>query len=116
MEGPPRIITSGAIEGHAAFGILAEDKIFEVEFFDGTSEEALLEGAVWKLFRLEVGLAGASISLGPLRLAASALGYVPVLPAMEGYPDYREAGEIVEEENPYCGRAPLGFFNNRSMD
>ena len=82
-SGPARIEARGLIEGHAAVGILAEDQLLYLDIFDGTSDGSFLEFGLWKLLRLEVGLAGASVSVGPLHIGVGVLDYEPEVPRME---------------------------------
>ena len=91
-DGPVRIESRGLIEGHAAVGIPDEDRIFHVKVLDGRSSGAVGEIVLWKLFRLEVGLAGAAIGIGPFDLALGTLFYDPRLPRYRK-PEARPQGE-----------------------
>jgi hypothetical protein len=82
-EGPPRIESKGLVDGHIAVGIPAEDHLLHADLFDGSSPGSIGEITVWKLFRLEVGLAGASLGLGPLQLGLGVLFYSPEVPELE---------------------------------
>jgi hypothetical protein len=94
-DAPPRIESRGLIDSHVALGIADEDHLLHFDLFDGTSDGAIGELVIWKLFRLEVGLAGASISLGPLHLGLGALLYDPEVPAVQQAREasYEEAAE-----------------------
>ncbi len=81
-SGPARIESHGLIEGHAAVGILSEDRLLEIDVFDGSSDGAFFEFGLWKLLRLELGLAGASASVGPLHVGLGVLAYEPIVPRM----------------------------------
>ncbi|MEM7306441.1 MAG: hypothetical protein AAF682_07220 [Planctomycetota bacterium] len=79
-DSPPGLEADGLIEGHLAFGIRDEDQFLRLDLFDGSSPGAVGELTLWKLFRLELGLAGAAIGLGPIDLALGTLAYDPELP------------------------------------
>lgn len=80
---PARIESRGLIDGHAAVGIPAEGHLLHLDLFDGTSDGAIAELVVWKLFRLEVGVAGASVGVGPFSLGLGVLFYDAEVPRME---------------------------------
>jgi hypothetical protein len=82
-DGPPRIESDGLIEGHAAVGLRDEDDFFRLRVLDGTSDGALGEIVLWKLFRLEVGALGAGVGIGPFDLALGTLFYDADVPRME---------------------------------
>jgi hypothetical protein len=104
-SGPPGLSANGLVEGHAAFGIRDEDHVLHAELFDGSSPGAIGEIVLWRLARLEVGLLGIAIGLGPIDLALGALCYDPELP--------RFVGDEPVEECPECaalaesGECPL---------
>lgn len=81
---PPRIVSSGLIDAHVAVGIPSESHLFHFDLFDGTSPGAIGEIVIWKLFRLEIGLAGISMSLGPLHCGLGVLAYEPEVPSIGG--------------------------------
>jgi hypothetical protein len=83
-DGPPRVQCDGLIEGHAAWGLRAEEDFFRLQVLDGSSPGALAEVVLWKLFRLEVGALGVSLGLGPVDLALGTLFYEPRVPDMMG--------------------------------
>ena len=100
-SGPPHIGVDGLIEGHIAVGLPAEDRFIYAELFDGRSRGALGEIVLWKLFRVEVGLAGAAIGLGPFDVALGALAYKPRMPELQSSEDEVEeydAGGVCAEE------------------
>ena len=76
------IASRGLIDGHVAVGMPEEDNVFSAEVFDGSSPGGLAEIRIWKLLRLEVGLLGASVGVGPLDVGVGALAYSP-RPAVE---------------------------------
>jgi hypothetical protein len=80
QSGPPGIRADGLIEGHVAFGIRDEHQLLHVDLFDGTSCGAIFELRLWKLARIEIGLAGAALGLGPVDLALGCLFYEPEIP------------------------------------
>ena len=65
-DAPPRVEAEGLIEGHAAFGFRDEDRFVRLEVLDGSSDGALAEFTLWRLFRLELGALGLGIGLGRL--------------------------------------------------
>jgi len=83
-SGPPRLDFDGMIEGHAAFGIRADDDFLRLRVLDGESDGALGEFVLWKLFRLEVGALGVGVGIGPVDLALGTLFYEPEVPRMTG--------------------------------
>ncbi len=101
-EGPPRIVSRGLVEGHAAFGVLDEDHLLHVDLFDGSSDGAIFELGLWKLLRLEIGLAGASASVGPLHLGLGVLFYEPEVPRMMPTEGAAAAGEADGSEANGC--------------
>jgi hypothetical protein len=100
-EGPARIEAHGIVEGHAALGILAETHLLHLDIFDGSSRGAIFELGLWKLLRLEVGIAGASASVGPFHVAVGVLSYEPRVPRMtsqEHSPEADDDESCLEEE------------------
>ncbi len=83
-SGPPRIESRGLVEAHAAVGIAQEEHLLHLELFDGSSPGAIGELVLWKLLRVEVGVAGASLSVGPLHLGLGVLAYEPRVPPTVG--------------------------------
>jgi len=95
---PPSIQSHGLIDGHVAVGIPAEDQLLRASLFDGRSPGAVGELVIWKLLRVEVGLAGAAIGIGPFDLALGVLAYEPRLP------DYVEhEPEPADDDGPSDG-------------
>lgn len=80
---PARIESRGLINGHAAVGIPSEEHLIHLDLFDGTSDGAIAEIVIWKLFRFELGAAGASIGVGPFSLGLGILFYDAETPSME---------------------------------
>ena len=79
-DGPARLESDGLIDGHLAFGFSDERSILQADLFDGSSDGAVAELAIWKLLRLELGLAGASVGVGPVHLGLGILAYEPRVP------------------------------------
>ena len=82
----PTVRARGLVRGHATFGFSDEDRIANVRLLGGSSRGAVAEVVIWKLLRVEAGLAGLSIGIGPLHLGLGALFYdprPPRLPAKE---------------------------------
>lgn len=82
QEGPPGAHADGLIDGHAVFGWRAEKGLLRAELLDGTSSGALFEISVWKLLRLEAGLAGVCVGIGPFDVGIGTLFFSPVVPTM----------------------------------
>ena len=95
---PPRVQSDGLVDGHVAFGIREEDDLIEVDLFDGSSPGAIGEISVWKLFRAEVGLAGASLGVGPIDLGLGVVFYDPRVPRMQDLGRHDEHVEVSEHE------------------
>lgn len=81
-DAPPGARADGLIDGHAVFGWRAEKGLLRAELLDGTSSGALFEISVWKLLRLEAGLAGVCVGIGPFDLGIGTLFFSPVVPEM----------------------------------
>lgn len=99
--GPPRIESRGIVESHLALGIPAESHLLHLDLFDGTSEGAVAELTLWKLFHLELGLAGLSVGVGPIHLGLGVLFYEPEVPVMmhaKPARSWREAREWEAED------------------
>lgn len=101
-HGPARIESNGLLEGHAAVGLRSEDDFFRLQLFEGTSDGALAEVSLWKLFRLEVGALGLGLGLGPFDLALGTLFYEPEVPSMGGGAEPVEAGAGAVEDCAIC--------------
>jgi hypothetical protein len=80
QSGPPGVRVNGLIDGHVAFGFRDEHQLLHADMFDGTSPGAILEVRLWKLARIEVGLAGLAVGLGPVDVALGCLLYDPDMP------------------------------------
>lgn len=76
-RGPSRLQADGLVDGYLAVGIPEEDDLLDLQLFSGRSSGSLLELSVWKLLRVELGLAGASLGVGPLDLGLGVLAYEP---------------------------------------
>ena len=111
VGGPPRIESRGLIDSHLALGIPSESHLLHLDLFDGTSDGAVAELTLWKLFHFELGLAGLSIGLGPVHLGVGVLFYEPEVPVMmssEPSRSWREAREWDEDEAPEAGSGGEG--------
>lgn len=80
---PPRLQSEGIVDGHVAFGVRDERHAFHAKLFDGSSSGSIAEIVIWKLFRAELGLAGASLGIGPIDLGLGVLFYDPEIPDFE---------------------------------
>lgn len=79
-DNPAGVRADGLIDGHAVVGWRDEKQVVRLDLFDGTSSGAVFELVLWKLARLELGLAGFGLGVGPLDVALGALWYDPHLP------------------------------------
>jgi len=70
----------GLIHGFATAGWPAEDSLLKLGIFDGRSDGTILLFQVWKLLRVEIGLIGVSVGIGPLDAGIGVLFYDPVPP------------------------------------
>ncbi len=97
---PPRIESKGVLKGHAALGFSDEGHLLHLDLFGGSSRGAIAEIAVWKLLRVEVGLAGASLGVGPIHLGLGVFFYKPKVPQMvQGSgADESASGDTIELE------------------
>lgn len=78
---PFMLEANGLIDGHAALGFPEEDRVLNVAVLGGSrSQGGLAEVVVWKLLRVEVGLAGLSLGVGPFHLGLGTLFYDPKPP------------------------------------
>ena len=90
----------GLIRGHATLGVSAEERLVNVRLLGGSNRGAVAEVVLWKLFRLEAGLAGLSVGIGPIHLGLGSLFYRPNPPELQGgdrEPDSEEECEETEE-------------------
>lgn len=71
----------GLVDGFASFGFAEDPSFLKVEVLDGRSDGALAMVDLWYLARVEVGLAGASVGVGPFDLGIGTLFYEPRSPA-----------------------------------
>ena len=81
-HGPPRIESSGVIDSHVALGIPSETHLIHASLFEGASQGAIAELTLWKLFHLELGLAGVAVGLGPIHVGLGVALYEPEIPPM----------------------------------
>jgi hypothetical protein len=79
-RGPSGVEADGLIDGHVTFGMSGETKPMRLEVLGGSSHGAVFELVVWKLFRLELGLAGVDVGIGPVDAGLGVLLYDPALP------------------------------------
>lgn len=96
QDGPPGARAEGLVDGHAVFGWRAEDTLLRAELLDGTSDGAVFELTVWKLLRVEVGLVGLCVGLGPIDLGLGTLFFDPTVPPLMGEED--EESETEDED------------------
>ena len=79
---PPRLEGDGILAGHLALGIAAEERLVHADIFGGHNDGSILEFGIWKLFRIELGILGASLSLGPVHAGLGVLAYDAPVPHM----------------------------------
>ena len=84
-ENPPGVSSRGLIDGHLVFGFSEEDSIIRADLFDRSG--TIIEFGIWKLFRIEVGLAGAAIGVGPIDMGIGIGFYKPSIPFGAHDPD-----------------------------
>jgi hypothetical protein len=77
---PAGLEANGLLDGHIAFGLSGETTPLRLQVLDGQSPGAFFELTIWKLFRLELGLAGIDIGLGPVDAGLGVIFYDPALP------------------------------------
>ncbi|MEQ1892212.1 MAG: hypothetical protein ABL998_06690 [Planctomycetota bacterium] len=92
-DAPPRVEADGLIEGHAAFGFRDEDRFLRLDVLDGSSDGAVAEFTLWRLFRLELGALGLGVGIGPFDVALGTLFYEPEVPHMVGEASSKAQGE-----------------------
>ncbi len=96
---PPRIVGTGIIRGHAALGFRENPDVLRANV--SLDFDQLVEITIWKLFRLEVGVAGASVGIGPLDLGLGVLFYDPDVPPMVGQYDGPDDGQDEEHDHDH---------------
>jgi hypothetical protein len=79
---PPRVQSRGLIDGHVALGFRDENEILRLRALDGSSRGSIFEFSLWKLFRLELGLLGVGVGVGPVDAALGVAFYEPRVPRM----------------------------------
>ena len=96
----------GLVRGHATFGFSDEERIANLRLLGGSNRGAVAEVVIWKLLRVEAGLAGLSVGIGPLHLGLGTLFYDPRPPSLheaeecEAEDCEEGEGESGEEEWP----------------
>ena len=93
----------GLIGGYATAGWPADDSILKIGLFEGRSDGTLLSVQVWKLVRVEIGLIGLAVGIGPLDAGIGTLFYDPVPPRYEE--DEENCGHCPGAEAGECGDA-----------
>jgi hypothetical protein len=100
---PAGLEADGLVDGHVAFGVSGETSALRVQLLGSRSDGSLLELAVWKLLRFEIGLAGLDVGLGPIDVGLGVLFYDPALPPQ---PPRARRAPAREPEPPPAGAAP----------
>ena len=73
--------SDAVISGHLTAGWPDDQAVIELDLLQGHNDGAILWFNVWKLFRVEIGLVGASVGVGPLDIGFGVLFY-------EAYPPH----------------------------
>ncbi|MBM3984266.1 MAG: hypothetical protein FJ296_01020 [Planctomycetes bacterium] len=73
--------STGLIGGYATAGWPCDDSLMKLGLLDGRNDGAIFLLQVWKLLRVEVGLLGLAVGLGPLDAGVGILFYDPEPPA-----------------------------------
>jgi hypothetical protein len=73
--------STGLIGGYATAGWPGDDSLLKLGLLDGRSDGAIFLLQVWKLLRVEVGLLGLAVGIGPLDAGVGILFYDPEPPA-----------------------------------
>ena len=98
-EDPARLESDALINGLLSVGMPESGSLFVAQVFDGRSPGAFLSLELWPIARLEAGLVGATIGLGPIDLGLGIGPYRPVSRAThdiwdgDGCDDHAGAGE-----------------------
>jgi hypothetical protein len=103
-EGPARVESNGLIDGHVALGMRAEDDLFRLRLFEGDSDGSIAELSLWKLFRLEIGLLGLGVGVGPVDAALGIGFYEPELPEFQGQEPEPAAEDGPHPDCPACAK------------
>lgn len=105
---PPQVRFEGLLDGYAGFGFPEADSLLTLDVLEGRSEGSIAYLEIWRLFRLELGIAGAAIGIGPFDFGIGTLAYEPASPNY-GY-DEEEHGPLPDpDEVEWQGRAPEGL-------
>ena len=73
--------STGLIGGYATAGWPSDDSLLKLGLLDGRNDGAIFLLQVWKLLRVEVGLLGLAVGIGPLDAGVGILFYDPQPPA-----------------------------------
>ncbi len=79
-DDPPGVRSKALVSGYATAGWPAEASMLSLGIFDGPSDGAIFYFNLWKLLRVEVGVVGAAVGVGPLDLGLGVLFYEPQPP------------------------------------
>jgi len=109
---PPRVESKGVVDGHLALGIPATDEILGAELFRGRSPGAFLRLNILKLVRLELGLLGATVGVGPLDAGLGIVAYKPLPPEGRAKPKVADAAldEPLETNDPVLPPHPTNVI------
>lgn len=77
------IRSDALIEGYATFGFADDPSIVRVDVLDGPSRGGIFYFELWYLLRVELGLAGFAVGVGPLDFGIGTLFYHPRSPSAD---------------------------------
>ena len=96
----------GLIGGFADAGWPADDSLLKIGLFEGRSDGTLLYVALWKLVRVEIGLIGLSLGLGPLDAGVGLFFYDPVPPRYVDYECETDGDRCDDPDCAVCNKPP----------
>jgi hypothetical protein len=90
---PPGVRMDGLVDGYASFGMSKAHGIFRLEVLDGPNSGSILNVELGNLLGLDVGLLGASFTIGPLHFGLGTLFYSPESPYIPSGDDDAETSD-----------------------
>ncbi len=102
---PPQVRFNGVVDGYIGFGWPESDSLVRLDVLDGRSSGSVAYLEIWRLLRLEIGVAGAAVGIGPFDFGIGTLFYEPASPRY-GY-DEEEFGPLPDPDKiEWQGREP----------
>lgn len=77
---PPGVRMDGLVDGYASFGMSEAHGLFRLEVLDGPNTGSILNVELGNLLGVDVGLLGASFTIGPIHFGLGTLFYSPDSP------------------------------------